>query len=96
MDKLYFKSRDNSYYTKYTKEQIYNLIDYKDFNTILPFLKDMDYAPWEAKYYQYVQYNEDHGYNPQKALGRFIAFMRLAVPRQYGYNDGDIYSNKNK
>lgn len=43
MRKKYYKCRNNKYYTKYTKEEISRLIDYNNFNTVIPFLKDMNY-----------------------------------------------------
>jgi hypothetical protein len=51
MKKKYFKCRDGSLYTKYTKEEICNLIDPYSFDTIEPFLQEMDYpAIYDEEY----------------------------------------------
>lgn len=50
MKKKYFKCRDGSLYTKYTKEEIYNLIDPYNFDTIEPFLQEMDYPAFYKEY----------------------------------------------
>ena len=85
-DYKYFKCRDNSYYTKFTKNAIYNLIDYKDFNTIKPFLKEMDYALWEKAYYHYVDISKKRGQRPESALGKYINRMRMASFKGFGYD----------
>ena len=50
MEKKYYKCRDNSYYTKYTKMKSLIPIDINDFSTIKPFLKEMDYYACETIY----------------------------------------------
>lgn len=54
MNKIYFKNRQGEYYTKYTKEEIYSKINPYDWNTILPWLEELDIAPWEERYYRYL------------------------------------------
>ena len=43
MNNIYYKARDNTLYTKYTKQEIYNFINPYDKSTFLFLLKDMDY-----------------------------------------------------
>lgn len=87
MKKKYFKKRDNTYYTKYTKEEIYNMINYRDFSTIVPFLKEMDYPSWEIHYYRYLISQIENGRDPKKTLGRYIGSMNLAAFKPYGYQE---------
>lgn len=89
MEKKYFKCRDNSLYTKYTKEEIYSLIDPYDFNTIKPFLKEMDYACDEKAYYELIEFFKKK--NNNKVLGRFINKMRLFSYKNFGYNDWEEF-----
>lgn len=91
MEKIYFKKRTGELYTKYTKEEIYSKINPYDWNTILPWLEELDYAPWKKDYFKYLKFQEEYNKDIKYAFGKFIAFMRLYVPRQYGYKDGDIY-----
>ena len=83
MKKKYFKCRDGSLYTKYTKEEICNLIDPFNFDTIRPFLKEMDIAGWEDWYYEHLNlYLERNIINdPKKMLYRYMGFMKLAIPK---------------
>ena len=90
MKKKYFKCRNNTFYTKYTKEEIYSLGIPGDFSSYLPFVEDMDYGPWESEYMKYYDYQIKNDRDPKYAFGKFIAFMRLFVPRQYSFADGDI------
>ena len=89
MQKKYFKCRDGSLYTKYTKEEISNLIDPFDFNTIRPFLKEMDIAAWEDWYYEHLDLylKKNIISEPRKMVYRYMGFMKLLVPRQWSYDD---------
>ena len=53
MDNTYFKCRDDSYYTKYTKEEIFKMMD-TDRETYISnlkkLLKDMDYPFYKDIY----------------------------------------------
>ena len=86
MKKKYFKCRNNEYYTKFTKKSIYNLIDYKNFDTVKPFLKEMDYPLCEKAYYRYVNYSIKNGDRPESALAKYINYMRTAGFKNFGYN----------
>lgn len=95
MEKEYFKCRDGSLYTKYTKKEISDLIDPFDFNTIRPFLKEMDIAAWEDWYYEHLDFYLKNKIisEPKKMIYRYMGFMKLAVPRQWGYNDWEERQN---
>lgn len=94
MERKYFKKRSGELYTKYTKEEIYSKINPYDWNTILPWLEEFDYAPWKSQYFQYLKILKEDNKDTKYAFGKFIAFMRLYIPRQYGFKDGDIYEPK--
>lgn len=81
MNNKYFKCRDGNPYTKYTKDEIYNLINEQDFETVKPFLKEMDYAYDEDCYYMLLNHHKT------RVLGRFINTMRLWSYRIFGYDD---------
>ena len=93
MKKKYFQCRDKSLYTKYTKEELYNLIDPYDFDTIKPFLKEMDYLAYEEEYFNLLKYSKLK--EPKRVLGKYIAWANLAVPRQWGYEDWELAHEKN-
>ncbi len=80
----YFKCRDGSLYTKHTKQEIRNLINPYDFNTIEPFLKEMDYPAIKGEYCRLLNYHKNQ---PSTVFGRYISLMRLAVFRSIGYED---------
>lgn len=87
MEKKYYKCRDNSYYTKYTKDEIINTIDINDFSTIKPFLKEMDYYACETIYLKRLEFGLKNKFSSKKILGGFIGVMRLPAFRVLGYND---------
>ena len=84
MKKKYFKCRDGSLYTKYTKEEIYNLIDPYNFDTIEPFLQEMDYPAFYKVYSLILQNHQD---KPTRALLKYICIMNLRPYRPWGYQD---------
>lgn len=93
MRKIYFRCRDDSLYTKYTKEEISNLIDPFNFNTIKPFLKEMDIAAWEDWYYEHLNIYLEKGIitDPRKMIYRYMSFMRLRIPKQWSYDEWEEY-----
>ena len=93
MKKKYFQCRDKSFYTKHTKEELCNLIDPYDFNTVKPFLKEMDYLAYEEEYFNLLKYSKLK--EPKYVLVRYIAWANLAVPRQWGYEDWELTHKKN-
>ena len=94
MDKIYFKCRDGSLYTKYTKEEISDLINPFDFNTVKPFLKEMDYMAWEKQYFNLLEYSTLS--HPKKIIYKYISWANLKVPKQFGYEDWELQNPKYK
>lgn len=74
-DKLYYRCRDGSLYTNYTKKEINGLIDLDDFSTWFFFLKDMDYPALLPIY------------KTRKDFRKYIATMKLAGYRSLGWGD---------
>lgn len=74
--KKYYRKRDGSLYTTYTKDEIDSLIDLEKFSTWYPFLKDMDYPAIPRIYQEYKNFH------------KYIARMRLVSFKNYGWNDG--------
>lgn len=81
--KKYFKCRDGSLYTKYTKKEICDLIDPYNFDMVKPFLKDMDYP---AIYNTYISLLNSEK-NPKNTFQRYINTMNLKAYRVWGYQD---------
>lgn len=55
MENIYFKSRNGDLYTKFTKEEIYSMIDPYDWNTIIHWLEEMDYPPLSSEYFRKLE-----------------------------------------
>lgn len=92
MDKTYFKCRDDSYYTEYTKEEIFKSMDIKqaDFiSKVKKYLKDMDYPYFEEVFKNQININIEKNIQPERALGRYINVMRLRAYKSFGSNDGE-------
>lgn len=49
MEKKYFKKRNNEYYIKYTKEEIYDQTN-NNIDVVIFFLKELDYPYIEAEW----------------------------------------------
>ena len=89
MKKKYYKCRDGSLYTKYTKDQVKTLINPCNFETFKPFLKEMDYAFDEKVYERLWNYYKDN-----TIFGRFISTMRLCAYRSFGYQDWEKHNER--
>lgn len=76
MKDMYYQCREGDFYTTYTKKEIDNLIDLDNFSTWFPFLKDMDYPAMPEVY------------ESKKNFHKYIAVMRLASYRAFGWADG--------
>ena len=93
MNNTYYYKRDNELYTKYTKEQIWGMIDPKDPLTLFPFLQDMNYPYIEEEWNKYVQrYNPVDG----RTIGKYIALMRLKGYQGYTWADSTILNHYRK
>ena len=83
----YYQKRDNELYTKYTKREIWDMIDPRDTTTLFPFLQDMNYPYIEEQWNKYVQ---RYGPKDGRIIGRYIALMRLKGYQPYTWADSII------
>lgn len=95
--KKYFKQRDGSYYTKFTKEELYNKIDPYNIITFLPFLEEMDYPYFSKEWKRCLKM----GKMKNVCFGRYIALMNLKGYRGFtfkhtGYDFYKTISNNNE
>lgn len=81
MKKKYFITRNGQYYTEYTKDEIYSIVDKDNPNTFLPLLQALDYP--------YIRHEWENllGYN--HVFGKYCAKMRLRAFRAFSYKDSD-------
>lgn len=73
MKKKYYRCRDGSFYTKYTKEELGNQINPYDFNTFKPFLKEMDYIFDEHLYENITYFVYKNNQHITRILPKYIA-----------------------
>lgn len=83
MNIKYFIARNGQYYTKYSKEEIYSMIDNHNPNTFIPFLEALDYPYIKQEWESYLLKHRD------RIFGRYCALMRLKGFRVFSYNDSD-------
>lgn len=89
MKKEYFIQRNNTFYTKKTKEQIFKSIDFQNPTSFLPILKEMDYPYIEREWNKYLR-----KYGPKaNILGRYIALMRLKSYSDFAWEDSELFNN---
>lgn len=81
MKKIYYKKRNNEFYTELTKEEILNKIDINDPNTFLPYLKILDYPFIEKFWRSGLEYEKNFNFS------KYVAKMRLAAFKNFGFND---------
>lgn len=92
MMKIYFMNRDKTFYRKYTKEEIYSLIDNLNPDTFLPFLEEMNYPYIEDEWNRTLKVAQERGMD--KVFGRYIAKMRLCSFRNFTYSDSKRLNEK--
>ena len=81
MKKIYYKKRNNEFYTELTKKDILNKIDINDPNTFLLYLKILDYPFIESIWKHSLKYEKNFNFS------KYIARMRLASFRNFVFND---------
>ena len=96
MKKLYYRTRDNVFYTKHTKQEIHDFIDPYNKSTFLFLLHDMDYPfiekEWDCTLKSMIKNNRDLKW----ILGKYIAKMRLCSYKYFRYEDGDFLNENRK
>ena len=80
----YYKKHDGTYYTKYTKEEIKNLIDIYNPDTFIPFLIILDYPYIIDEWRKCAAY-----YNNSVAFSHYIGKMQLASFRNFYFKDSE-------
>ena len=85
MKKRYFKKRNGEFYTELTKTEILNNININDLNTVLPYLKILDYPYFKRIWTLTIEHSDNKYY----VFGKYIARMRLKGFINFGYNDSD-------
>lgn len=87
MRNKYFKYHSMDYYTDFTKEQILSTINPYDWNTIIPWLKILNYPAIKKYYLMSLKLKEEQNKNPKLAFGHYLARMNLASFRSFGFGD---------
>ena len=92
-EELYFKCRNGEFYTKFTKNEIKQIVDIYDPSTFIFLLKDMDYV-WIEKEYQRVFTQWQSGIERHNPFIRYLTKMRLKAYSCVGYADSSKFNNK--
>ena len=83
LEHIYFKTRDGSFYKKYTKEEIYSKVNNTNPNTFLPFLKELNYPYIEDEWERCLSIRSG------RVFGLYLSRMRLMAFRHYTFSDSD-------
>lgn len=87
LSEIYYKQRDDSYYTKMTKDEIAQKIDPTKLSTFIPILKDMNYPIMlDIWFNYYLRHPTSKG-----TIGRYISYMRLKGIKSFDYNSSQFY-----
>lgn len=93
----YFQTRHNKWYTKYTKQEIYNLIDVTEPNTFIPFLEEMDYPYFEREWGETLAHRALYTWVPlSSTLGVYINKMRLSSFKNFTFKDSKYHKDLTK
>ena len=84
---MYFKDRAGNLYTKYTKEEIYSQINPFDWDSILPWLRELNYPAIKKAYFQYLEFQQKSNKDVKYAFGKYISLMNLASYKGFTYED---------
>lgn len=92
MIEKYYKQRDNTLYTKLTKEQIKEKVDPFRESTFLLFLKEMDYPYFSDEWLKIlkvcIEYNRK-----DLCFGRYISKMWLSSFKGYHWEDSNLLNS---
>ena len=87
----YFRARNGQYYTAFTKDELYEIIDNDNPNSFIPILCILDYPyikdQWDKLIKQYG--------NKAHILGRYCSLMRLKAYQVFGFDDSNELNNGN-
>lgn len=86
-DKIYFKQRDGSDYTKYTKEEIYNMIDARKPNTFIHILQELDIPYLEDQWGLTLSHQAENGQKLNYTMGKYLSKMKLCSFKNLTFKD---------
>ena len=86
-DSKYFKDRQNNKYTKYTKEEIRNMIDPFRPETFIFILKDMNYPYFEREWGNILSKSYKNYRGIKAVIGKYIAKMQLKGYKIFTFKD---------
>ncbi len=86
---IYFKDKDGNEYTKYTKEEIWEIIDVYKPESFMFILEALDIPYWEEAWNKYRdRYIKNYpAEKPSKMIGRYISYMKLHDFKSFGFKD---------
>lgn len=92
----YFTGKNKEKYIRYTKEEIWRIIDVYKPESFMFILEALDIPYWEEAWNKYRdRYIEDHPFkNPSKMIGKYISYMKLPSFRSFGFKDSYILNEQ--
>ena len=88
---IYFKDRNNNDYTKYTKEEIRDIVNPFRPETFIPFLKDMNYPYFENEWGHILSNSYKGVGGTRTVIGRYISKMRLMSYKNFTFKDSQYH-----
>ena len=88
---IYFKDRNNNDYTKYTKEEIRDMIDPFKPKTFIPILKDMNYPYFESEWGNTLSKSYKSFGGTKTVIGRYISKMQLHGYKNFTFKDSQYH-----
>ena len=86
MEKKYFKKRNGEYYTKYTKEEIMNIVNKTDPETFIWLLKELD-IPWIPTIWELRSSKRNY------SMLKYISYMSLQHWKKCTFKDSEDLEN---
>ena len=93
---IYFKDRNNNDYTKYTKEEIRDMIDPFKPETFISILKDMNYPYFESEWGNTLSQSCRIPGGAKTTIGRYISKMRLCGYKNFTFKDSQYHKELQK
>ena len=88
---IYFKDRNNNDYTKYTKEEIRDIVNPFKPETFIPILKDMNYPYFENEWGHILSKSYKSVGGTRTVIGRYISKMRLISYKNFTFEDSQYH-----
>lgn len=90
-DSKYFKDRQNNEYTKYTKEEIRDIVNPFKPETFILILKDMNYPYFEREWGNVLSKSFKNFGGTKTVIGRYISKMRLMSYKNFTFEDSQYH-----